>query len=148
MMEPRKDGEFFKGDLFGDAEPSGIYVESILPDETGFRLSSGLSVKDDLIMVNGETFTWDSKAKFSNAETLDFDKDAWTIFSILKPRPDLVIIGTGARTALLTKSCRDYLISLGLLVHSLNTKEAIATFTMLTAEGRTVAAALLRPRRN
>ncbi|OLL22175.1 NADH dehydrogenase [ubiquinone] 1 alpha subcomplex assembly factor 3 [Neolecta irregularis DAH-3] len=148
MMEPRGDGEFFKGDLFGGEEPSGIHVESILRDETGFRLSSGLVVKNDLIMANGETFTWDSKAKFSSGETLDFDKNAWTIFSILKPRPDLLIIGTGARTALLKKSCRDHLISLGLLVHPLNTKEAIATFNMLTAEGRTVAAALLRPRRN
>ncbi len=56
---------------------------------------------------------------------------------------EMLIIGTGARSAMLTLRVRSYLYDLGINIEAMDTHNAASTFNMLVQEGRSVAAALL-----
>jgi uncharacterized protein len=60
-----------------------------------------------------------------------------------EPIPDIVLIGTGARMAMLPSALRAELKSLGLAIETMDTGAACRTYNLLVGEERRVAAALL-----
>ena len=61
------------------------------------------------------------------------------------PPPDILLIGTGLRMAMLPSGLRAELRSLGLAIETMDTGAACRTYSVLLAEDRRVAAALLPP---
>ena len=63
----------------------------------------------------------------------------------LTPRPELLLIGTGREISQrLPEDIADYLKQLGIGVEMMDSGNAIATYNILTDEGRTVLAAMLK----
>ena len=62
---------------------------------------------------------------------------------IMKLKPDVVLIGTGANTEFLTPDIYAALINAGIGVEIMTTSAACRTFNALTAENRQVVAALI-----
>lgn len=77
----------------------------------------------------------------------DINSDTLVLFTVLEPKLDIIVIGTGDRID--TSSCYRKLLPF-IHKHRLNlevlpTEQACATFNFLNAEGRYVAGALIPP---
>ncbi|KAL5411446.1 hypothetical protein PMIN06_002865 [Paraphaeosphaeria minitans] len=71
--------------------------------------------------------------------------EAWGLLDIVWPKPDLLIIGTGARITPIAPAMRQYLNSLGIRLDIQDTRNAAAQFNLLATERgvQQVAAALI-----
>lgn len=76
---------------------------------------------------------------------LEVGEEAWGLFNALWPRPDLIIVGTGAKIRPLAPASRECLQNMGLRIEVLDTRNAASQFNLLATERSTaeVAAALL-----
>ena len=62
------------------------------------------------------------------------------------PAPEILVLGTGARFAMVDAGLRQALRARGVIVESMDTAAACRTFNVLLAEDRRVVAALIAPR--
>ncbi|KAI9333114.1 NADH dehydrogenase 1 alpha subcomplex assembly factor 3 [Obelidium mucronatum] len=69
--------------------------------------------------------------------------DAFRVFEVVSPTPEILVVGTGAQMQLMPQYLRNYLNSLGMQVEIMSTRHAASTYNLLVQEGRKVAAALL-----
>ncbi|BFZ58317.1 hypothetical protein PYCC9005_005379 [Savitreella phatthalungensis] len=120
-----------------------VQIDSVLRHCRGFQLSSGLEVNEPIIVLNGEALLWRPRARIDSSGVLMMDTNTLAVFEISITKPDMVIIGTGARNEFLERSVREYLHNLGINVDTMDTRNAASTFNVLAAEGRNVAVALL-----
>ena len=67
------------------------------------------------------------------------------IFNFVKPRPDYLIIGTGATNIMFDKSFYEHFKRMGIAVDTCPTFEACSTFNMCIEDDYNVACALLQP---
>lgn len=63
----------------------------------------------------------------------------------VEPAPEILVLGTGARFAMVSPHLRTALRSRGVIVESMDTAAACRTFNVLLAEDRRVVAALIAP---
>ncbi|KAI9099422.1 NADH dehydrogenase 1 alpha subcomplex assembly factor 3 [Phlyctochytrium arcticum] len=69
--------------------------------------------------------------------------DVFKIFELCQPVPDILVIGSGARTVPLPPFLRSHLLNLGIQVEVQASRQAASTYNILLQEGRRPAAALL-----
>lgn len=69
--------------------------------------------------------------------------ESLSIFQLLRPAPDILLLGCGRRMQLIGKEVRDFLRSNGIKIEPIDSRNAVSTFNFLNEEGRLVAAALL-----
>ncbi|KAJ2228419.1 hypothetical protein H4R99_006188 [Coemansia sp. RSA 1722] len=120
-----------------------ISIAENLP--TGFRLNNGITVYGPLLVVNNEAFTLkipppkpDAAGKVVNPMFM-LDPQALEVFNVVTPKPELVIVGGGARISPLSPDAKKYLTSIGIKVELSNTRHASSTFNTLSEEGRNAA---------
>ena len=90
-----------------------------------------------ILVFPDRTLAWD-------ATTLaDLTVASFRAVTEASPLPDILLIGTGARMAMLPAGLRADLRSLGLAVETMDTGAACRTYNLLVGEERRVAAALL-----
>jgi NADH dehydrogenase [ubiquinone] 1 alpha subcomplex assembly factor 3 len=144
----------------------------------GFHLNNGIKTtgRKGVLLVGGECFVWDpwaavvasgssvsTSASTSSSQpvaetqselldargTLSFPPSAFALLDLLHPKPDLLLLGTGSKLWMLSKSTREYLSSmLGVRVDVMDTGNASAAYNLLAQErgvdgGGGVGAALL-----
>lgn len=73
----------------------------------------------------------------------DLTMESLAALRVLRPRPELLIIGCGRRGAFIPPALRKALRDEGIVVDAMDTPNACATFNILVQEDRPVAAALL-----
>ena len=120
----------------------------------GFHLNNGVktSGRKGVLLVGGECFLWDpwmavgSTKSFTTTSgqrgdlldargTLHLPELAWSLLALLHPKPDLLLLGTGARLQMLSKPTRDYISRvLGLRVDVMDTANASAAYNLLAQE--------------
>ncbi|KAG5952850.1 hypothetical protein E4U13_008353 [Claviceps humidiphila] len=137
--------------MLGDVPPPSTSVDVCMHD--GFGLNSGITIKDGdgALLVNGEAFSWRPwKARESLELTnkkgqFDLPLEAFGLFDILWPRPDLLILGVGKRNLPLSPETRMHIAQLGMRVEVLDTRNAASQFNLLATERGTseIAAALI-----
>ncbi|KAI9503729.1 NADH dehydrogenase 1 alpha subcomplex assembly factor 3 [Coemansia spiralis] len=117
--------------------------------QTGFRLSNGGMVYGPMLVVNNEAFLLkisppkqDASGKVVNPLLL-LDPQALAILDVVTPKPELVVVGGGARLSPLSTDAKKYLTSIGLNVELASTRYASSTFNALSEEGRNVALLVL-----
>ncbi|KAG2226883.1 hypothetical protein INT45_010162 [Circinella minor] len=119
-----------------------VGVEIITKD--GFVLSNNVQIQDPLVLLNGSAFLWrvphDALA-YGKKESLDLD--AFKIFEVAAPKPELILFGTGKDFVPIPQEVRHYFFNLGIQVDQMSTKNAAATYNVLAEEGRRIALALL-----
>ncbi|KAL7268599.1 hypothetical protein RUND412_008773 [Rhizina undulata] len=142
---------FSEFDVLGSIPPPASAIETIYDD--GFLFQSGIKVRggDGVLLVNNEVFRWRPAIKGSEVErkaktgVLELDEDVWGLLDVIHPKPDLLIIGTGARTLLLSPKTRKRISELGIAIDAMDTRHAAAQYNLLSTEraGGQVAAALM-----
>ncbi|XP_067271204.1 NADH dehydrogenase [ubiquinone] 1 alpha subcomplex assembly factor 3 [Pseudorasbora parva] len=75
----------------------------------------------------------------------DITAESLSLFHLLEPRIEVLVVGTGARTERLDPDVLDFLRKKGIAVEVQDTANACATFNFLSSERRLVAAALIPP---
>ncbi|KAJ1869813.1 hypothetical protein LPJ55_005111 [Coemansia sp. RSA 990] len=120
-------------------DPNQINVTEILT--TGFRLNNGQAIYGPLFIVNNTPFVlkipppMPSKAGIIHP-LQKLDPQALRVLNVVKPKPELLVVGGGANISQLSAEAKNYLTSIGLQVELANTKNASSTFNTLAQEGR------------
>ncbi|KAI9361769.1 NADH dehydrogenase 1 alpha subcomplex assembly factor 3 [Pilaira anomala] len=110
----------------------------------GFVLSNHIKIDQPLILLNGSPFLWNAPPRSPGFIPMkDWDLEAFKIFEIVSPKPELIMFGTGKEFSPIPEHIRLFFFKLGIQVDQMNSKHAAATYNVLAEEGRRVAAALL-----
>ncbi|KAJ7265459.1 NADH dehydrogenase 1 alpha subcomplex assembly factor 3 [Mycena haematopus] len=122
--------------------PPAVQVSSAT--SSGIYLEDGLHLQGACIFLEGKVFLWDVPTTVT-----EWSREHLTVFEVVVPRPEILILGTGSEMAHPPPSVRAYLTDLGIQVDVMSTLNACSTYNLLAEEGRRVAAALapLTPRR-
>ncbi|KAH8423249.1 Mth938-like domain-containing protein [Aspergillus melleus] len=134
--------DFAALNVLGDIPAPTTAVDACL--DNGFHLNNGLRVRggSGVLLVGGEAFAWNpwkvtggSKADMMNRKgQFEVDEQVWGILGLVWPRPDLLILGTGASVLPLSPETRRQINSLGLRVEVVDTRNAAAQFNLLATE--------------
>uniref|UniRef100_A0A0A9W973 NADH dehydrogenase [ubiquinone] 1 alpha subcomplex assembly factor 3 n=1 Tax=Lygus hesperus TaxID=30085 RepID=A0A0A9W973_LYGHE len=118
----------------------GLMVDSY--SKHGFRLNNGSFVVGPIALFPKTVLSWNVQ----NDE--DINEDSLDMFTVLDPRPDILIIGFGNRSEFkpqLDRLLLKFRVEKKLNLEILQTPKAVSTFNFLNAEGRYVAAAMIPP---
>ncbi|KAF4591466.1 DUF498 domain protein [Ophiocordyceps camponoti-floridani] len=144
--------DFKAMDVLGNTPAPSTSVDVCMSD--GFGLNSGITISggDGALLVSGEAFVWrpwrvkgvmelvNEKGQF------DVPDVAFGLFELLWPRPELLILGVGKYNLPLSPRVKKRLVSLGMRMDVLDTRNAAAQFNLLATErGVTEVAAALIP---
>ncbi|KAF8632320.1 hypothetical protein AX15_001942 [Amanita polypyramis BW_CC] len=123
--------------ILADDNPPPVQVASITDD--AIHLADGLTIPGACIFLEGKVFLWDVPQTLWEG----WDKRHFVLFEIGKPRPEILLLGTGKTISQLPPSLRMHINLLGIQLDVMDTRNACATYNLLAEEGRKVAAALL-----
>ncbi|KAF3932829.1 hypothetical protein ABW19_dt0208865 [Dactylella cylindrospora] len=133
-------------DVLSGVPPPASAIDAVYED--GFLLNNGMRFrgKEGIIIVHNEAFNWITKeaARVHNG-VLELDEDLWGILDVVAPKPELLVLGTGARSLPISPRTKGYLHNLGIRIDSMDTTNAASSYNLLATErpGQIIAAALL-----
>lgn len=138
--DPETGGEELKSatmTILNKEDDDFLYVEAY--SQIGFRLSNGFRIIGPCVLFPRSVLHWGiSGVDYISEESL-------SLFPLLEPKLDLLIIGIGDYGSKYNKNIIKYLRSYKINVEILPTDQACSTFNFLNAERRIVAAALVPP---
>ncbi|KMZ66080.1 NADH dehydrogenase [ubiquinone] 1 alpha subcomplex assembly factor3 [Zostera marina] len=104
--------------------------------DTGFTVN-GVEYDGSLLIVNNTVMSWAPKT-FS-----DITRDSLSIFQLLRPIPEILLLGCGKLTQHVSPELRKFIRSTGMKLEAIDSRNAASTYNILNEEDRIVAAALL-----
>ncbi|KAH7349767.1 DUF498 domain-containing protein [Plectosphaerella cucumerina] len=133
-------------DVLASAPVPSTNIDATLP--RGFMFNSGLSILDGAgaLLVGGEAFEWkpwllngpedDPKnLRIVNSKgQIELPAEAFSLLSLVWPRPDLFVIGVGRLNRPLSPETRRHISALGMRVEVLDTRNACSHYNLLTTE--------------
>ncbi|KMQ82958.1 nadh dehydrogenase [Lasius niger] len=107
-------------------------------DETGFLFNTGTQVVGPMVLFPRYAICWNiASGKHINDASL-------SLFSILEPKPDILIIGLDDKYDFLyLKNLREVVQKLGIITEIVSVHNACTIFNFVNEEGRYVVAALI-----
>jgi len=133
-------GSDLYSDVF-DGESPALHLKGFNEDGK-FILGNGAALQGPLVCYGGKVFIWGPVA-----DVTDICCDKLTILEIIKPKPDILLIGYGKARAnvsnTLSESVRRFLHERSINFELVDTSTAMSTFNILQQDGRRVLAALL-----
>eukprot|EP00884_Botryococcus_braunii_P000782 jgi/Botrbrau1/10704/Bobra.357_1s0007.1 len=117
-----------------EAEPELVRIDSY--NEDGFVVN-GTSVEGPILCTRNFWTHW----AVPNFEALS--QDSLAMVDLIKPIPDMVVIGCGGRMRMLPPDLRAWLSSRGIGLEAIDTANAVGLFNVLNQEGRIVVGGLL-----
>jgi NADH dehydrogenase [ubiquinone] 1 alpha subcomplex assembly factor 3 len=137
----------FSGAYEGDGKTTVTIIndenqEAVIIDtysSHGFRLSSGVFMIGPIAAFPRTVFQWDVSS------VLDITEESLSLFWLLEPKIDVLVIGVGDHGLNIDHKLRLFLRKKGVSVEVLPTSQAVATFNFLNDDNRNVAAALIPP---
>uniref|UniRef100_A0A5B6ZEV0 NADH dehydrogenase [ubiquinone] 1 alpha subcomplex assembly factor 3 n=1 Tax=Davidia involucrata TaxID=16924 RepID=A0A5B6ZEV0_DAVIN len=104
--------------------------------ETGFTVN-GVEYEGSVLCVGNLLMSWSPK-KFS-----EITPDSLSIFRIVRPIPEIFILGCGRQVEPIDPELRHFIRSTSMKLEAIDSRNAASTYNILNEEGRIVAAALL-----
>ncbi|TGZ84316.1 hypothetical protein EX30DRAFT_369604 [Ascodesmis nigricans] len=143
---------FSELDVMSGVPTPGSAVETVA--ENGFVLSNGTRWNDGsgAMLLHNEAFKWRAAERSSEIEhkalktgILELPDTVWGILEVIHPKPELLIVGTGNKSLMLSVKDRNRLTELGIRMDVMDTSNAAAQYNLLSTErsGMEIAAALL-----
>jgi NADH dehydrogenase [ubiquinone] 1 alpha subcomplex assembly factor 3 len=141
-------------DKQGSYEGTGKTTISILnQDLVGINLidsysSRGFRLNDDTFVIGPSIIFPTGVLKWNVMGAADITMESLSLFTLLEPKPDLIVIGHGEDTHVRDPVSIKVILGLkkkGIPVECLATEKAVTTYNYLMEEGRVVAAALIPP---
>ncbi|BBM98669.1 NADH dehydrogenase [ubiquinone] 1 alpha subcomplex assembly factor 3 [Marchantia polymorpha subsp. ruderalis] len=121
-------------DVFSGAKTGRVLIDGY--DDTGFILN-GVRHEGSLICLGKLVFKWTPR------KPSEITPESLSLFELLRPPPELLILGNGKRITPARPEVRAYLKKNGIKLEAIDTKNAASTFNFLNEEGRQVAVAML-----
>ncbi|XP_074584634.1 uncharacterized protein LOC141840519 [Curcuma longa] len=119
-------------------------IDNVPQDQLRFRwyTDTGFTVNDvkyegSLLIVDNKVMTWTPKT-FS-----DITPESLSVFKILRPVPEILILGCGRYIQPVSPQLRQFIRSTGMKLEAIDSRNAASTYNILAEEGRATAAALL-----
>ncbi|EGV64985.1 hypothetical protein CANTEDRAFT_104515 [Yamadazyma tenuis ATCC 10573] len=146
---------FKKNDILMFSTKPINYIESVKPN--GFHLSNNLFISSpdtngDIIgalLVETETYEVNlSKEGFKiiNGFLVEFSNDILKVFEKINPKPEILVVGLGKKSRMLSPDNRKYLSSLGIQLEVGDSSHSAQIFDLLSTERpKTIGALLLPP---
>lgn len=133
-------------DLFGDEE------DSIERANIGGYSLDGFEVNDiwfrgHVLVLPSIALLWKPVKDKQETDLVGPDEievDSLELLRMIWPKPDILVLGTGARFAMAPPHIKEFCDSLDIAVEAMSSNMAIGTFNILNQEGRKVAGALLK----
>ncbi|ELV09656.1 NADH dehydrogenase [ubiquinone] 1 alpha subcomplex assembly factor 3 isoform X2 [Tupaia chinensis] len=116
--------------------PHAMYIESY--SSRGFMVN-GNRVLGPCALLPHSVVQWNVGSH------LDITEESFSLFWMLEPRIEIVVVGTGDRTERLESQVLQAMRRRGIAVEVQDTPNACATFNFLCHEGRVTGAALIPP---
>ncbi|KAK3587568.1 hypothetical protein CHS0354_004858 [Potamilus streckersoni] len=133
------EGDYIKTSMTFLGEEDEDYIHITAYSNMGFKLLNGPRIFGPCAIFPKSILHW-------NVSSVgDINEDSLTLFCILEPKIDILILGTGDDTKKFNYKLVKYLRSKGIGVEVLPTDLACTTFNFLNAERRPVAAGLIPP---
>ncbi|XP_073101736.1 uncharacterized protein [Elaeis guineensis] len=104
--------------------------------DTGFTVN-GVEYEGSLLIVENKVMSWAPK-NFS-----EITAESLSIFQILRPVPEILILGCGRHIEPVSSELRRFIRSTGMKLEAIDSRNAASTYNILNEEGRPVAAALV-----
>ncbi|XP_044494178.1 uncharacterized protein LOC123217302 [Mangifera indica] len=104
--------------------------------DTGFTVN-GVHYEGSLLCVGNLILSWAPK-KFS-----EMTPNSLSIFQLVRPIPEILILGCGRHVEPVDSELRRFILSTGMKLEAIDSRNAASTYNILNEEGRIVAAALL-----
>ncbi|GIY50450.1 NADH dehydrogenase 1 alpha subcomplex assembly factor 3 [Caerostris darwini] len=105
----------------------------------GFRLNTGIFVIGPMAAFPRTIMQWNVHCPE------EITIESFSLFTLLEPKLDIFILGTGDKQKLIKPEIVEYLKSKKIAVEILPTENACATFNFLNVEGRCLAGAFFPP---
>ncbi|KAJ8097936.1 NADH dehydrogenase 1 alpha subcomplex assembly factor 3 [Lipomyces tetrasporus] len=149
-INPSKGGPIQDFDLLQDLPRPPMAIDSVLED--GFLLSDGTVFQCKgstlgLAVVDGQVFEWDFWPHCTGLDTglVDITKDGLKMLSLLFPRPELLLVGLGGKSRILSEKTRVLLMGMGYTIEVTDTQNGANNFELLATERPRQVIALLLP---
>lgn len=104
--------------------------------DTGFTVN-GANYEGSLIAIGNLILSWSPK------RISDVTADSLAMFQLIRPIPEILLLGTGRQVQHVDPELRRFIRSTGMKLEAIDSRNAASTFNILNEEGRIVAAALL-----
>ncbi|KAF5732817.1 hypothetical protein HS088_TW17G00350 [Tripterygium wilfordii] len=104
--------------------------------DDGFTVN-GVRYEGSLLCVGNLLMSWSPK-KFS-----EITPDSLSMFQIMRPIPEILILGCGRDIQPVDPELRHFIRSTGMKLEAVDSRNAASTYNILNEEGRIVAAALI-----
>ncbi|KAJ6822054.1 NADH dehydrogenase [ubiquinone] 1 alpha subcomplex assembly factor 3 [Iris pallida] len=104
--------------------------------DTGFTINR-VNYEGSLLIVENKIMSWAPK-RFSEITT-----ESLSIFKVLRPVPEILILGCGRNIEPINPELRRFIRSTGMKLEAVDSRNAASTYNILNEEGRMVAVALL-----
>ncbi|KAJ0989970.1 hypothetical protein J5N97_008326 [Dioscorea zingiberensis] len=104
--------------------------------DTGFTVN-GVKYEGSLLVIDNKLMSWSPK------RLSEITAESLSIFQIVRPIPEILILGCGRHIEPLSPELRSFIRSTGMKLEAVDSRNAASTFNILNEEGRVVAAALL-----
>lgn len=145
---------FKKNDILMFSNKPINYIESVKPN--GFHLANNLFISSpnkggDIIgalLLESESFevNFTDSFKFINGFMVEFDSKILKVFEKMNPKPELLVVGLGKKSRMLSPENRKYLSSLGMQLEVGDSSHSAQVFDLLSTERpKTIGALLLPP---
>lgn len=152
-MEPKAaKGNISDYDMYDELAKPLNNIETMLKD--GFKLASEHQVvspdpnsPQGLVLIGSESFKVDLTGAIENLDKgiVDISPEALSIFEVVDPIPELLVVGLGAKSRILGQKTSAYLHSLGMQLQVSNTANGCSNFDLLATERPMRIGALLFP---
>lgn len=120
--------------VFSGSETGRVIIQEY--DETGFRVN-GVRHEGSLICFGKLVCSWTPRS------LSEISPESLSMFQLLRPAPEILVVGCGKRIEKLSPEVRNFLKENGIKVEVVDSRNAASTFNILNEEGRQVAVAML-----
>ncbi|XP_012083776.1 NADH dehydrogenase [ubiquinone] 1 alpha subcomplex assembly factor 3 isoform X2 [Jatropha curcas] len=104
--------------------------------DSGFTVN-GIEYEGSLLCVGNLLLSWSPK------HLSHITPQSLSIFQIVRPIPEILILGCGRQIQQINPEVRHFIRSTGMKLEAIDSRNAASTYNILNEEGRIVAAALL-----
>lgn len=125
--------------IMNDDSELGLMINGY--SQMGFRLNNDMTILGPMAIFPRTVLSWNV------GSYKDINEDALSLFTILEPKLDIVVLGTGDQTndTTLFQTVIKFMRKHKLNIEILPTEQAVSTFNFLNSEGRYCGGAFIPP---
>ncbi|KAG7661486.1 uncharacterized protein J8A68_005064 [[Candida] subhashii] len=152
QVRPSNAGDLFKkNDILMYADKPLNYIESLKPN--GFHLANTLLITspnsagnvNGLVLIDTETILQLNPLRFQPLHIQLKGQNVLNVFERVHPKPEILVIGLGKKSRMLSGENRRFLLDLGIGLEVSHTANAVDVFDLLSTERPHVIGALMLP---